>query len=370
MGERGVETAFHHPMILVRARGGSKVQVVAPCDVMAGGDASAIEWSPMLWALRGRRRYRAYAALTPASVLQGRDDRLFHITESICEQLFEGGVLGPRGLKRWIEALNRRIDFCEARGIVYRHLVIPDGHAIYADAIPFAPRLSEERPLMQILRAGGAPLSERVVYPLNALIAGRAKFETSHKHDVHCTGYGYFLCYRELIKSLPNIDLTHLAEESELQTREAFTAGDVARGAGLPGRRVEYHDAPHPRIKAIIKGTSYRINQVDVLESEYTDLPRLLMFRTSHSSHMFSYLMRHFSRVAAVATTSCHYELIESERPDVVIGEIPERYFAPGPPSASDADFAWPPQDTDQLFETATGYALPLPEGKAEPAPT
>jgi hypothetical protein len=71
-----------------------------------------------------------------------------------------------------------------------------------------------------------------------------------------------------------------------------------------------------------------------------------------------------------VATTSCHYELIESERPDVVIGEIPERYFAPGPPSASDADFAWPPQDSDQLFETATGYALPLPGGKAEPAPT
>ena len=367
MGEHGVETAFHHRLILVRARGGSKVQVATPSDVFVGGDPSGLEWSPMLWALRGRRRYLSYPVFTPASVLQGRDDRLFFIAESICEQLFEGRVLGARGLKRWTEALARRIDFCEARGITYRHLVVPDAHAVYADAIPFAPKLSEERPLMQVLSAGGARLSERVVYPLDAMIAGRARFETAHRHDVHCTGYGYFLCYRELIKSLPNIDLTHLAEESDLQAREAFIAGDIARGAGLPGRRVEYHDAPHPRIKAIIKGTSYRLNQVDVLESEYTDLPRLVMFRTSNSSHLLTYLMRHFSRIAAVATRSCHYELIESERPDVVIGEMPERYFAPGPPSASDTDFAMPPNDSDQMFETATGYALPLPRGEAEP---
>jgi len=369
MGDRGVETAFHHPLVLVRDRGGSDVEVVAPGDVDFGGKPTALEWSPMLWALRGRRRYRSYPVFSPASVLQGHDDRLFHIVESICEQLFEGGVLGARGLKRWTDALTGRIDFCEARGIAYRHLVIPDAHAICADAIPFAPKLNQERPLMQVLRAGGARLSERLVYPLDAMIAGRAKFETVHKHDVHCTGYGYFLCYRELIKSLPNIDLTHLAEESDLQAREAFIAGDVARGAGLPGRRVEYHDAPHPHAKAIVKGTSYRINQVDVLESEYTDLPRLVMFRTSNSSHLFTYLLRHFSRIVAVATPICHYELIESERPDVVIGEMPERYFAPGPPSASDADFAMPPQDTDGLFETITGYALPLPRGNPEPSP-
>ncbi len=85
------------------------------------------------------------------------------------------------------------------------------------------------------------------------------------------------------------------------------------------------------------------------------------MFRTSNSSHLLTYLMRHFSRITAVATINCHYELIESEKPDFVIGEIPERYFAPGPPSASDADFAMPPRDSDALFETTTGYELPLP---------
>jgi hypothetical protein len=354
--------------VLVRACGGSEVEVVAPGDV---GGSSAIEWSPMLWALRGRRRYRAYSGFfSPASVLQGHDDRLFHITESICEQLFEGNVLGPRGLKRWTDALAKRIDFCEARGILYRHFVVPDGHAVHADAIPFAPKLSQERPLMQILRAGGARLRAHLVYPLDAMIAGRAKFETSHPHDVHCTGYGYFLCYRELIRSLPNIDLTHLVEESDLQAREAFIAGDVARGAGMPGRRVEYHDAPHPRIETVVKGTSYRSNQVDVLQSEYTDLPRLVMFRTSNSTHMFAYLMRHFSRIVSVATPNCHYELIESERPDVVIGEMPERYFAPGPPFASDADFAMAPRDPDNEFESTTGYALPLPQGEPESAPT
>ena len=361
LAERGVETAWHHEWVMLRRRGEAEARIAAPGDVVFGGEPGALEWSPMPWAMHVRRYWRAFETLSPATVFRGRDDRLFHFSNNVCEQLFEGGALGPRGLEGWTSALARRLDFCEARGIVYRHLVIPEGHAVYADAIPGAPKLSDERPLMQILRAGGERLSNCLVYPLEAMIAGRAKAETSQPHDVHFTGWGGYLCYRELMASLPGVDPASLVREQDLSVRNVFIAGDVARGAGEPGRRVDFHDAPHPKFKAIVKGTSFVTHQVDVMESEFPHLPRLVIFRTSNTTHLFPYLMRHFSRLVAVASVSFFYDLIESEKPDVVIAEGPERYLAPHRGSFNETDCGGRPDDPEQEFEVRTGHKLPLP---------
>ena len=60
--------------------------------------------------------------------------------------------------------------------------------------------------------------------------------------------------------------------------------------------------------------TSFKPNQIDVFETEERSLPKLLMFRTSNSTLLFGYLMRHFSRIAAVASHDVFYDLVESER--------------------------------------------------------
>ena len=367
-GERGVETAYHHPLILVRARRGGAARVVSPGEAFVGGDPEQIEWSPMPWALRGRRQWRSPGGLGPGKVFRGENERLFLFADALCEQLFEGGLLGPRNLDGWMEALKRRIAWCEARGIAYRQLVIPEGPAIAAGEMPGAPKLASDRPLMEILRRGGDPLRERFVYPLAALIEGRAKWETSHPHDVHLTGYGCFLCYRALVATLPRIDASRVVREDELRVRQILMAGDVARSCGLPPRRVDLHEPPHVHYRSVVKGTSYKSNQVDVFETDDASLPRLVMFRTSNATHLFPYLLRHFSRIAAVATTNVHYDLIESEKPDVVLCEAPERYFAPIQTSVNEMDRAGPPIDSDDRFTEKTGYPLPLPRGAGEAA--
>ena len=159
--------------------------------------------------------------------------------------------------------------------------------------------------LLQVLRRAGDATRASVIYPLETLIAGRANAEISHPHDVHLTGYGYFLVYREVMASLPGFDPARLLREDEITVRKALIAGDVARSVGAPGRRVDIYDPPVPRHTALIKGTSYKPNQVDVFETQERGLPKLLMFRTSNSSHLFGYLMRHFSRIAAVAAMTC-----------------------------------------------------------------
>lgn len=366
-GAEGIETAFHHRLVLIRQAGG-EARIAKPAETFVSQGAG-VEWSPMLWALPGKRPGRGAGDLSRAQAIVGADARLFTTLDGVCEQIFEDGALGAAGLAGWVRALEARLAYCQARGIFYRHLVVPDGHAIYADAMPGAPRLNENRPLRRIWAQASPALREAFVYPLDALVDGRAQEETSFPHDVHLTGWGAFLIYRALTTRLPMIDEATILQPDDLRIRSFLHAGDVARAAGLPGQRVTMHEPPPVPHKALVKGTTYRTHQVDVMEGEDSALPRLLMFRTSNATQQFPYLMRHFSRIAAVASTQVFYDLIESERPDAVVAEMPERYFASARLSVDASDFGTPPQDLAEGFESRTGHTLPLP-GAIRPAQT
>ena len=93
----------------------------------------------MPWAIRGRRLWRSVDGIGMGQAFAGRGRRLFMLGDAVCEQLFEGAGLGARGLKGWVETLKRRIAYCDARGILYRHLVIPDNHALRGETVAGAP---------------------------------------------------------------------------------------------------------------------------------------------------------------------------------------------------------------------------------------
>ena len=359
LAEEGIETAYHHPMVLIREAGGV-ARIARPSEVFVG-EGSRVEWSPMLWALTGRRPRRGADSLETSRTFRGEGDRLYTTINGVCEQLFEGGGLGRESCDAWVRALEARLAFCEARGIVYRHLVVPEGHAVYADAIPGRPRLSPDRPLRRVLAAASVRLRAAFVYPLDALVNGRAQEETALPHDVHVTGYGAFVIYRALAASLPMIAPSALLGAQDLRSRTVLHAGDVARAAGLPARRIKMHEPPPVAIETPVKGDTYRTHQVDVLESADKTLPKLVMFRTSNASQLFPYLIRHFSRIAAVASTYAFFDLIESERPAAVVAEMPERYFAHSHAHSEATDFGAPPNDETDAFERRTGHKLPLP---------
>jgi hypothetical protein len=65
--------------------------------------------------------------------------------------------------------------------------------------------------------------------------------------------------------------------------------------------------------------------------------------------------MQSFSRLVAVSSLSCHYDLLESERPDVVIFAVVERFLA----SYGTGNVIELPQDEDgPSFEQYCGVSL------------
>ena len=355
----GFDTPFHHAVVEVQTDDAGGSMAINPLE-LSSADFENVRWRPMPWATSGSYCYAS--KLGPDNVFEGNDGHLFHCINSVCEQVIEGGGLTTPKCREWTNAQRRRLDWCKARGIGYRLLIVPEHQAVYPDKIPGRPKIAATRPVIRVMEAADAELRSAIIYPLKALIEGREKYETSFPHDVHFTRYGAFLCYRELMLSLPGYAPADLILEEELIRSERMVAGDVARAGGWPGRLVEWFDPPKTKSQKIIKGTSFSTTQVDVFETENTGLPRLVMFRTSNSTHLLPFLFRHFSRVTTVATTQVFYDLIESEAPDFAVAEMPERYLAMrSPRSFDDRDLCSVPYDASTGFTEVTGHELPLP---------
>ena len=53
----------------------------------------------------------------------------------------------------------------------------------------------------------------------------------------------------------------------------------------------------------------------------------MLMFRDSYARHLYPYLAHHFNRSAYLWTTTFDRDLVEQEKPDMVIWELSERFI-------------------------------------------
>ena len=361
------ETPYHHVLVEVRLCDEAESRTIRPIDLPSDWDVERTLWRPMPWSIDGGRRPQRSTGLGPETVFEGEDEHLFAGTQAAFEQIIEGEGLTDQGCARWVELLQRRLDWCGTRGIAYRLAVIPDHHAVYPDKIVGRPSPSADRPIMRILRAASPELREAIVYPLEAMVRGRSTHETCLPHDVHFTSYGAFLCYREIMRTLPDFSADRVVRDDEITNRTSLIAGDVARAAGWPARKIEQFGAPHLKLRTVVKTATMTDNQVDVFETEDPALPRLVMFRSSNSASFFPLLARHFSRITAMSGLRMYRDLVESEAPQVVITEMLERYLACQQPRwEGDRDLCNAPTEDDSVtFEGTTGHKLPLLAGSS-----
>jgi hypothetical protein len=94
---------------------------------------------------------------------------------------------------------------------------------------------------------------------------------------------------------------------------------------------------------------------VHVYTSERCDLPRCVLFRDSFSNALIPFLMQSFSKVVAVSNLSCLYDLLDTEKPDVVLFAVIERFLATFGRTGS---IELPDVDDNASFRALTGVEL------------
>ncbi len=262
--------------------------------------------------------------------LKGRDGYLFHRDHDVLEQLAGDVVFRARQIDVWIRALKTRQAWCAANDSVMRVLLIPEKHVVYGDKLPFPVRSVPKRPAMQLLAAAqsDAKLAGKLLYPFETLRAARANRQTYFMTDTHWNGYGAFLAYRALIDSLATEIQLETVEEYDLVWKRRPYVGDI--GVRFAKERSETMEVAEPPVtyKLVFHNENFGRGAVHVYENERRDLPTCVLFRDSFSNFMIPYLMRGFSRLVAVSSLTCQFDLLNQERPDVVLFVTIERFLA------------------------------------------
>ena len=140
--------------------------------------------------------------------------------------------------------------------------------------------------------------------------------------------FGAFIAYRELAS-----EIAKRVKIPVLDTQDV-TFGLSRPHAGDLGVRLEPEmTAPEHEVRAtlaksrrIFESGKYARGHVAIYENFDRRLPKAVVFRDSSSSWLLPLLSESFSRVVAVSSPHIYRELVESEKPDVVIFEIIERY--------------------------------------------
>jgi hypothetical protein len=279
------------------------------------------------------------------NVILGRRGWLFFTPEAVGADYRAVTPLTPRQLQEWQRVLEARRDWAARRGIRYLFVVAPDKQSIYPDYLPqvLQPRVQQPSRLDQLLAQLREHSDVNVVDLRPALREARRDERVYHRTDTHWNYYGAYFAYRRLAAELAGWfpSLRPLAREAVRFEREDTEGGDLAVMLGLSDRMTEHrlHLLPIQRHSTetgeeIAVPEPFRIKhlQARVTRVSEPSLPRGVLFFDSFGEPLRPFLSENFQHLVFAPEYVFDAELVERERPDVVIQLMVERKLAEDPP--------------------------------------
>jgi alginate O-acetyltransferase complex protein AlgJ len=271
------------------------------------------------------------------SVAIGKDGWLFHRDNSVFEQMSGAKSLTDAEVRTWVDLLVGHQQWLSERNIEFRFFIAPEKHVVYRDHLPEGSVISERRPAMQVIRAlrNSTPIDP--VYPDEELMDERVSRETYHAVGTHWNFFGGFLAYRQLAREIAKRVDIPILDIGEITFLESWIhAGDLGVRLDPEPETPEHRCCvSFSKSKLLFGSTNYDRGHVAIYENLDVTLPKAVIFRDSSFTWILPFLSESFSRIVAVGTPHLYYDLIEREKPDIVILEMIERWV--GPPQESPA---------------------------------
>lgn len=272
-----------------------------------------------------------YDDLWARNVVRGSGGHLFHRDTGVFEQITGQITLEGSDVIRWANVLGDRLNHARALKAGYYILIAPEKHVVYSDALPPETHISTNRPVTKLLEhLKTTDLFNLALYPVDVLREARARRETYSTVDSHWNGFGVYLVYQELCRLISNQFPVPIMPLEDLNFIESMQSCDLGGRLSPPetGNYISYRKRVS-KGRSIFDNTIFKRGNVRIFtNSERADLPSLVIFRDSFSTHLLPLLAESFRRIVAISMTTYYVrEIIESERPDVVITALAERYL-------------------------------------------
>ncbi len=304
-----------------------------------GGRDALIRWHHALL-------LESFGVSALATVMPGRDGWYYWLGEDglSLDRHYRGVADFPDSyVHATVAELIRRHDWLAARGIAYVVAVVPEKFTIYPEYLPtWVTQSAQPSPQDRVVAA----LANSAVALLDlrtALRAAKALDRVYYKTDSHWNYLGAMAGYdaimREVQRALPPNRLPKAVapQRPGYLPGVDFFSGDLVGMLGLPGRIREDDIAPIHKIfadaatRCARRADSLSVPEIESYVCDQPGLPRAVVYRDSMAIPLIPMLAENFSRIVFVSSRGFDTELIEREKPDIVIEEMVERTLhAPG----------------------------------------
>jgi hypothetical protein len=246
-------------------------------------------------------------------------------------------------VRKWADELAARERWCAARGVRYVVVICPDKHAIYPEYLDAVHRRHPPPdPIPHLTNAlAGTPVRVVDLTPAVRAAKGDHAEPIYFKLDTHWNAHGNMAGYRAtataLAELVPGFPVRPV--DRYVRTPVATNFGDLARMAGLPpDRQAEpvYANWPGPTLPPISEPDAATVASTVGREATLAHIPphvwdgdprgpRIVCCIDSFGQTLTPLLAPDCSHLVAVGTYGLPVELIEREKPAVVVQEMVER---------------------------------------------
>lgn len=275
------------------------------------------------------------------AVVAGADGWLFLAGGTNDTLAYSTGVLEvdesvPRG---WHRLLELREAWLARRNVAFYAYIAPNKEVVYADRLPaHAGQISEDRPARLIERRLASSPHVRLSYPLDELISARVHHETYPSHDTHWNGWGAFVFYRIAMSAIAvDFPAVRVLDHDDLAFEEREGLHDLGAKLDPP------ETAPTVAARVRAPGSAVTrdngiINNGRVVATECpasSGGPKMLIFHDSFHDWTRPLFAESFPTTVSAHNYRMDFDLIERERPDIVLVEITERFLIRVPDDAT-----------------------------------
>ncbi|HIK08810.1 MAG TPA: hypothetical protein IGS52_00840 [Oscillatoriaceae cyanobacterium M33_DOE_052] len=281
-------------------------------------------------------------------VIIGKDGWLFYGHTYAIESYRATAPFTEAQLKHWQQILEERRDWLNARGIPYLVVFVPEKQSIYPEYLPqWLQPVGAESRLDQLMKhlqlnsdlaVNSVPSSwtkSAVIDLRDILLAAKSNYRIYHRTDSHWNKPGVFTAAGEIIKYLaawfPQLKPLRITDfDQEIIYRDG---GDLANMLGLKDVVREEVLKFSPRLPPLARPVAPEIARPDLAEDKQPfamatgdrRLPRAVMFHDSFALNLAPLIAEKFQRIVFLSEYEFDLQVIDKERPDVVIQEMVER---------------------------------------------
>lgn len=273
-----------------------------------------------------------------ANVVIGKDDWLYFSDGRMVDDIGGTRPFKARELDGWLALLTSRRDWLAQRGIRYLFVIPPDKHTIYPEHLPdwLTDSARSPRRLDQFVTHIRAHSDIPILDLRGPLLEAKTNERVYQQTDTHWNDAGAFAGAREILRVLISMGLSATPlDVSEFQKGSLNTpVGDLALMLGrdahgrendvpflAPRSPLEIRIAPELLPKKWIPGTEPRFSDNPAAKA------RAVVFRDSFAIRLSTFLGHGLGRVVYVWQQNWDKRIIESEKPDVVVDEMVERFL-------------------------------------------